>query len=336
MDQEGDRGQLDKPVSETPDDTARIREQIEHTRANLSGTIEELQDRLRPENLVSQAGDAVRETAKQKVRTMVNTASDTASRVADQARTSASTVSQQLQSHPVPTAIALGGLAWWLMRSGRRQYSGYEDGRAMAGVMPAMAVGALGYYLMSQRQMGQGASGYYSDDYPAGPGGLGTGEYGEYELGDSPSSGAATGAVRERVRDLSGAAGERLRDLGEATGERARALGQTASEYRQRAQAAVGTYAEQAAEQARYYGDVARVRVEETTTMLLERSEEFGENLDRWMQENPLTVGIAAFALGAIAGLSLPVTEAEHRTLGAARERLMQQAGRAVEGALAK
>jgi hypothetical protein len=76
--------------------------------------------------------------------------------------------------------------------------------------------------------------------------------------------------------------------------------------------------------------------MEETTTMLLERSEELGETFDRWMQDNPLTVGVAAFALGAIAGLSIPATETEHRTLGVARDNLVQRAGRAVETALSK
>ena len=52
------------------------------------------------------------------------------------------------------------------------------------------------------------------------------------------------------------------------------------------------------------------------------------------MHENPLAVGVAAFALGAIAGLSMPVTETEQRTLGVARESLIEQAGRAVEAAL--
>jgi hypothetical protein len=48
------------------------------------------------------------------------------------------------------------------------------------------------------------------------------------------------------------------------------------------------------------------------------------------------TVGVAAFALGAIAGLSIPSTETEHRTLGVARDRLMQQAERAVDAAMSK
>jgi ElaB/YqjD/DUF883 family membrane-anchored ribosome-binding protein len=283
-------------VSDTPDETTRIREEIEQTRANLSGTIEELQDRLRPENLVSQAGDAMRGAVEQKVKTMVNTASNTASRVAEQARSSAESLSSQMQGHPLPSALVLGGLAWWLMR-GRRPSYRYDDD-AMSGVLPAVAVGALGYYLLSHRMLEQGV--------------LGAEEYGEYEFrGDATSSAASLG-------------------------ERVRHLGETADEYRQRAQAAVGAYAGQAAEQARHVRDVTRTRMEETTTMLLERSEELGETFDRWMQDNPLTVGVAAFALGAIAGLSIPATETEHRTLGVARDNLVQRAGRAVETALSK
>jgi uncharacterized protein (TIGR03382 family) len=291
VDQEGDRRQLDQPVGET-DETARIREQIEHTRANLSGTIGELQDRLRPENIVHQAGDAVRGAVEQKVKTMVSTATSTAE-----------SLSEQVQTHPLPTMLAVGGLAWWLTR--RRRHAGYSD-RSATPWLPALAAGAVGYYLVSQHMLGtddQGArrSGYDYDD-----------------VSRAAEQGAR--AVSDRVREL----------------------GETADEYRQRAQAAAGEYAGQVSaqarqygEQARQYGEAARQRMEETTTMLLERSEELTENFDRWMEENPLTVGIAAFALGAIAGLSLPVTRAEQRTLGAARDTLMEQAGQAVGAAIA-
>jgi ElaB/YqjD/DUF883 family membrane-anchored ribosome-binding protein len=359
VDQEGDRGKLDEPLSDTPDDAARIREQIEHTRANLSGTIEELQDRLRPENLVSQAGDAMRATVEQKVKTMANTATDAARRVADQAsdtarrvadqagdtarrvadqagetarrvagqaRSSAASATEQMQNRPIPTALALGGLTWWLMRSRRDDYSEYDNGSAMRGVMPALAVGALGYYLLSQRMLEQGPwsrrgqMAYGTDDLGI------AGEYGDAaQYGEYDAEGGAGSSV-----------GERVRQAGDTAGERVRQAGETADEYRRRVQAAVGTYATQVGEQARHYTGVARARVEETTTMLLDRSEDFAENFDRWMQENPLTVGVAAFALGAIAGLSIPGTETEHRTLGAAREKLMQQAGKAVDSAMSK
>jgi len=344
VDQEGNRGQLDQPVSETPDDeAARIREQIEHTRANLTGTIEELQDRLRPENLVNQAGDAVRATVEQKVRNMANTATDTARRVADQARTSAASVTDQMQGRPISTALALGGLTWWLMRGRRDEYSEYGNGSAMRGVMPAVAIGAVGYYLLSQHMLDQGYSSrrrVYGDEFPEGPGGLGSGEYGEYGEYE-PAEGSAS--LAGRVRQAGATASDRVREMGETAGERVRQLGDTADQYRQRAGAAVGEYAREAGdyasqvgEQARRYAGVARARVGETTNMLLERSEDFAEDFDRWMHENPLTVGVAAFALGAIAGLSIPSTETEHRTLGPARQKLMQQAGRAVDSALSK
>jgi len=348
-------------LSDTPDDPARIREQIEHTRANLTGTIEELQDRLRPENLVSQASDAVRTKVEQKVKTMANTATDaarrvadqasdtarrvadqagdtarrvadqagdTARRVADQARSSAASATEQLQNRPIPTALALGGLTWWLMRSRRDDYSDYGDGSGMRGVVPALCVGALGYYLLSQRMLDQGYSGARGMmGYGASDSGIGSGEYGnDAEYGEY---GEAGGGTDSDVAD-------RVRRAGEAAGERVRQAGETADEYRRRVQAAVGTYASQVGEQARHYSGVARARVQETTTMLMDRSEDFAENFDRWMQENPLTVGVAAFALGAIAGLSIPSTETEQRTLGVARDKLMEQAGRAVDSAMSK
>ena len=309
MDQEGNRGQHDQPLSSTADEAARIREQIERTRADLSGTIEELQDRLRPEHLVNQAGDAVRGAVEQKVKTMMNTASNTASRVAEQARSSAESLTHQMQTHPLPTALAIGGLAFWLMRHRRASSFDFDEGHA-SDVMPALAAGALGYYLLSQRTWDAGSFSrrrFADSDYPPV---AGAEEYGEYEIGEEFSADAAS-------------IGDRVRHLGEA-----------ADQYRQRAQTAVGAYADQAAERARHLRESARTRVEETTTRLLERSEALGENFDRWMHENPLTVGVAAFALGAIAGLSLPVTEAEHRTLGVARDSLMEQAGRAVGAAL--
>jgi len=342
VDQEGNRGQLDQPVSESPDEAARIREQIEHTRANLTGTIEELQDRLRPENLVNQAGDAVRATVEQKVRNMANTATDTARRVADQARTSAASVTDEMQSRPISTALALGGFTWWLMRGRRDEYSEYGNGSAMRGVMPAVAIGALGYYLLSQHMLDQGYSSRRRmyDEYPEGPGGLGSGEYGEYGEYD-PAEGSP--GLAGRVRQVGATASDRVRELGQTAGERVRQLGETADQYRQRAGAAVGEYARdageyasQVGEQARRYAGAARASVGETTNRLLERSEDLAEDFDRWMHENPLTVGVAAFALGAIAGLSIPSTETEHRTLGPARQKLMQQAGRAVDSALSK
>ena len=308
MDQEGNRGQLDQPVSDATEEATRIREQIEHTRANLSGTIEELQDRLRPEHLVSQAGGAMRDAVEQKVKTMVNTASNTASRVAEQARSSAESLTYQMQSHPLPAALAVGGLAWWMTRRRRLSYD-YDNGSGSP-VLPMLAVGALGYYLFSQGITEHSvplAQGFVGDDVQYGPGGAG--EFGEYES-------SVGGPGQETMTD------------------RMRQLGETADQYRQHAQAAVGGYAGQAADQARHLGDAARTRMEQTTNTLLERSEELVETFDRWMDENPLTVGVAAFAVGAIAGLSMPATETEHRTLGIARESLMEQAGRAVGAAL--
>lgn len=364
MDQEGDRGQLDQPVSETPDDTARIREQIEHTRANLTDTIEELQDRLKPQHLVNQAGDAMRDAVEQKVKTMVSSASTTANRVAEQARTSA-------VSYPVPAALLVGGLAWLMMRSRRNpDYPALwtsDSGRSARLLPGALALGAIGYYVVSQRMLDRDASDEYlnaadeyigaeydyRDDYYAtagiAPEGQGS-RLGESGLkARARNLGATAGELGQRaqqaVGDYAGQAGDQARYYGDQArhyagqvGDQARQyagqVGEQARQYAGQVGDQARHYAGQMGQQARHYSGAARVRVEETTTMLLERSEEMGENFDRWMRENPLTVGIAFFALGAVAGLSIPVTETEHRTLGAARQSLMEKAGQAVNTAL--
>jgi ElaB/YqjD/DUF883 family membrane-anchored ribosome-binding protein len=47
---------------------------------------------------------------------------------------------------------------------------------------------------------------------------------------------------------------------------------------------------------------------------------------ERMFEENPLAVGAAAIAVGAMVGLALPRTEREDELMGSARDRLVQQA----------
>lgn len=113
----------------------------------------------------------------------------------------------------------------------------------------------------------------------------------------------------------------------------AREAGRAADRYRRRAQDTAGEYAARATRRARDFGQTARAAAAESRTRLVARSHGAGESFGRWVAERPLTAGLAAFAVGAAAGLALPTTAAEDRTLGVARDRLIEQAGRAVEAA---
>lgn len=69
-------------------------------------------------------------------------------------------------------------------------------------------------------------------------------------------------------------------------------------------------------------------RVQENWQHYSRRAE---SEFDRWMRENPLTVGAAAIALGAAVGLSAPRTRTEDAWLGEARDAVVEQAQETVE-----
>jgi len=82
-------------TSEPDDDAARLRGDIERTREQMSATIDELEARLRPSNLLSQAKETVKVKATDTMNRVVSNASDTAERAAGQARTSARAASAE-------------------------------------------------------------------------------------------------------------------------------------------------------------------------------------------------------------------------------------------------
>ena len=97
-------------------ETAEIRGEIERTRSEMSETIEEIQDRLRPDHLLQQAKDSVQEAAAGKVRNIMYTASEAAHMVADQTERTASQAARYIREHPVQTMLVAAGVTWWLMR----------------------------------------------------------------------------------------------------------------------------------------------------------------------------------------------------------------------------
>ncbi|MCA1560066.1 MAG: DUF3618 domain-containing protein [Acidobacteria bacterium] len=84
--------------------TREIREEIEQTREDMSETIDAIQDKLRPRNLVAQATESVRSATSEKVRQISDTVGSGADDLMDGAR-----------RNPIPVAmvsIGVAGLAW--------------------------------------------------------------------------------------------------------------------------------------------------------------------------------------------------------------------------------
>jgi ElaB/YqjD/DUF883 family membrane-anchored ribosome-binding protein len=121
-------------------DTSEIKNEIERTRVEMSETLGEIQERLRPDHLIQQAKDTVADAATGKVRNIMHSAGETATMVADQTRYASRGMADYVRMHPVQIALIAGGITWWLLRSrdtsddwegaseGWQDGPGYDDG----------------------------------------------------------------------------------------------------------------------------------------------------------------------------------------------------------------
>jgi hypothetical protein len=92
----------------------------------MSETIEAIQERLSPSNIVASAKDSVRNATTEKVKQMANTAGDAAERVMN------NTFMDTVRANPVPAAMIGIGAAWLLMK-GRSESQPYGSGRHLRG-----------------------------------------------------------------------------------------------------------------------------------------------------------------------------------------------------------
>jgi len=106
--------------------TLEIREEIEETRHEISETIEAIQEKLRPSNIVSEAASATSE----RMKNMAYSAADTAEDWWE--ASGGSTLIDRIRHNPVPAVLAGAGLVWLAFSNGghSRRSSGYYDDRA--------------------------------------------------------------------------------------------------------------------------------------------------------------------------------------------------------------
>lgn len=119
------RDPLNTPAS---DETAEIKSEIARTRVEMSETLGEIQDRLRPDHLLQQAKDGVRRAAAGKVRTIMYSAGETAAMAATKTRETGNYLADYATTHPIRIAVTVGAVAWLLLRG--RNRSNVWDGAA--------------------------------------------------------------------------------------------------------------------------------------------------------------------------------------------------------------
>jgi ElaB/YqjD/DUF883 family membrane-anchored ribosome-binding protein len=106
-------------------DTNSIKREIERTRVEMSETIGQIQDRLRPDHLLQQAKDGVTEAAAGKVRNIMYSAGETAQTVATRARGVGGYLACYATDHPIRVAVTVGALTWWTLRGRNRSEDWY-------------------------------------------------------------------------------------------------------------------------------------------------------------------------------------------------------------------
>ena len=149
-------------ITQGSNETAEIKSEIERTRVEMSETLGEIQERLRPDHLIQQAKDTVTEAASGKVRNIMHSAGETATMVADQTKYASRSVADYVRNHPVQIALLAGGVTWWLLRGrdvsddwegaseGWQDGPGYSEGYSIDEERPLTA--RVGEYASAARE----------------------------------------------------------------------------------------------------------------------------------------------------------------------------------------
>jgi ElaB/YqjD/DUF883 family membrane-anchored ribosome-binding protein len=281
-------------AAEGGQDAAEIRSGIEQTRADLSDTIDALQEKLDPGRIAEQvkgqirekatdayetAKDAVKEATIGKAEKIMSNVSETVTNATERAGTAVrdkgSSVVQFIRDNPVPFALIGIGAGMLAVSTRRKERSPYDWRRNIE-----------------------------SEAY----GRSGTGDWSAGE----PSS------VTDRAREVATGVADKTREAAERA---TNVVSSAATSVRDAATTAADTTREQlnrVSDQARQGAQVASDRFKTA------------------LQDNPLALGVAVLAAGAIVGLSLPTTRVENEYLGEARDRLVGQAKSAAHEAAGK
>jgi ElaB/YqjD/DUF883 family membrane-anchored ribosome-binding protein len=285
--------------------TTEIRLEIEQTRDELSETIDAIQDKLRPRNIVANATEQLKSATTEKVRAMADTAGETAHDVMDQTREAAGGLVATVKQNPIPAALIGVGAAWLLMHrqpqqsrytssasvpAGRRygyaaddyRYSAYKEDDRQSGFMDRVrsnpipaALAGVGLGWLAFSQTGDRRSVLTGDDEDE------TFNYG-YRPSRQPASESLTGDVSEAASRIS---------------EKVGRIGSRAEEY-----------------------------VEDTAQSVRRSGRRTTSQLQRMVRDNPLVVGAGALILGAAVGLAIPETERENELMGDARDTVVERA----------
>jgi hypothetical protein len=284
--------------------TQQIRHEIDQTRADLSETIDAIQHRLKPANMVATATDSVKSAATQKVRDMTETANETAQHAMDYTRQRANQAMSSARQNSVPLAIIGIGAAWLLTNrsrnpsatAARRKYGTGSDGNEYGNY--GGGTSATGTY-DRHRESIERAEGMYA---PERDGGL------MARIRSNPVPAALAGVGLGWLAFANQQTNTRRRSNYEQDLAKAPSVDWRGGSSEPGLAARTGDYASQ------------------TTDSVRRMAQRRQNQLRRMIDENPLLVGAGALMLGAAFGLAVPETDTENEWMGDARDTVMTRA----------
>lgn len=285
------RGVEDQDVNRR---TSQIRTEIEQTRDELTETIDAIQDKLSPGNLVADAKARVKTAASERIRDMTETATDTAQSMMEYGRYATDRMTGSVAQNPIPTALVGIGAAWLIMNRSQASRDAQWRGRPSQSGFPGRAE-----YVEQSGFAG-------GNTIPAVIAAIGLAWLAFSEGGGSRSIGPsrADWSPEDARRRIGARADETMSRVGESASQLASRAQEYAGDVTERAQ----DYATEAADALRWRGRQAQ------------------NELQRMMYERPWLVGAGALAAGAAIGLALPETERENEWLGQARDGAVDKA----------
>ena len=277
------------PAPSASDDPDVIRRQIEYTRAQMTGTINQIGERLSPDYLIDKAKTSVREATVGRFKDMSYEANR---RMEDMSNSMSDTV----RANRLPVALIGLGLGWLLMsdRSKRQQYE-------MRG-----QYGTTGYRY------------YEGNNDPAAL------DQVRHRVGDAADAVQDRAAdLQDRISGTAQRVGENVSETAQRTGEAVREtayrMGESVGHTAEMVQERAADMSNQARNEADRLAAEARWRAQNG----VERTRQtFWEA----MEQTPLTLGAIVLIAGAAVGASIPSTEYENRLMGDTRDRLMDEA----------
>jgi len=346
----------DNDISVTTE-TEDLRREIEHTRTDMSGTLDAIQQRLNPEVIGEQAKDTasditaqakeaalevfdhalaeVKEQATEvldQAREVLVEARVTAREVMGEAKVTAREVVEDATAHAKAAVRgATIGKVETMIRSANDTTNAARHGLVetiKANPFPAALAGlGLGWLFINSRSAaarGTTHSRAYEATYR---------EQRPYSAQTPPQYGAYqghSGSTVDRAQaaagNLAGQAGDLAGQVGGAVGDAAGQVGETASNLASGTMEAAGNIVGQVGETA---SNLASGTVEAAGNIAEQaqyQAMRLEDSFQSVLRTNPLAVGAVTLALGTAIGLALPQTQRENQLMGEARDTLLERA----------